>query len=169
MTKKKLLTKQKILVSACFLGERVRYNGVIKPLVHKLLDLWFEQGRLLSLCPEVISGLPVPRPAAEINQISGQFVTVKGENVTKYFEKGAELALKFCQQHKIKFALLKESSPSCGSNSIYDGSFLQTKIVGQGLTTSLLRQNGIHVYCEDTIEQMAEKMAEQIKHSDLTS
>lgn len=165
MTKQQVLTKQKILVSACFLGERVRYNGVIKPLVHELLDIWFEQGRLLSLCPEVISGLPVPRPAAEINQLSGQVLTVRGDNVTEHFTKGAELALRFCQQHKIKFALLKESSPSCGSNSIYDGSFSQTKIVGQGFTSALLRENGIQVFCEDTIEQLAK----QIKHSDLTS
>lgn len=41
--------------------------------------------------------------------------------------------------------------------------------MGQGFTTALLRENGIQVFCEDTIEQMAEKMAEQIKHSDLTS
>jgi uncharacterized protein YbbK (DUF523 family) len=165
MTKKQLSTEQKILVSACFLGEPVRCNGVIKPLVHKLLDTWYEQGRLLSFCPEVISGLAVPRPAGEINQISGQVMTFSGENVTKHFEKGAELALSFCQRQKIKFALLKESSPSCGSNSIYDGSFSQTKIVGEGLTSSLLRQNGIQVYCEDTIEQMAE----QIKYSELIS
>ncbi len=158
MIEKHQTTKQKILVSACFLGERVRYNGIIKPLVHKLLDEWSEQGRLLTICPEVISGLTVPRPAAEINQDSGEVLTISGQCVTTHFRKGAQLALRMCQKHHIKFALLKESSPSCGSNYIYDGHFSNTKINGQGITTSLLRDHGIQVFCENTIEKLADKI-----------
>jgi uncharacterized protein YbbK (DUF523 family) len=52
----------KILISAYFLGKRVRYNGIIQTLDHKLLQQWQKQGRLFSICPEVILGLPVPRP-----------------------------------------------------------------------------------------------------------
>ena len=77
---------------------------------------------------------------------------VTGEDITKHFEKGAELVLRFCQQHKIQIAFLKEPIPSCGSNSIYDGNFSDTKISGEGFATSLLRQNGIQVFCERTIE-----------------
>lgn len=155
----------KILISGCFLGQRVRYNGEIKPLINELLTLWQQQARLISICPEVISGLPVPRPPAEIDLISGKVITVEGDDVTDKFNRGAQQALTLCQQHNIKFALLKESSPSCGSNTIYDGSFSQQKIIGEGVTTRLLRQHGIKVYSEDSIEALAE----QIKSSDPTS
>ncbi len=149
---------KKILISACFLGERVRYNGVVKPLVNKLLQQWQQQGRLFSLCPEVISGLPVPRPAAEIDPITKQVITIESIDVTDQFDKGAKLALRLCQQHNIQLALLKESSPSCGSNTIYDGTFCQHKIIGEGVTTKLLREHGIRVFSEDSIEELAEQL-----------
>ena len=149
-------SNDKILISACFLGKRVRYNGIVQTLENKLLQQWQQEGRLFSICPEVISGLPVPRPPAEIDQITKKVITIESIDVTQQFANGAEQALHLCQQHNIKFAVLKESSPSCGSNTIYDGSFTQKKIVGEGLTTQLLRQHGIKVFCEDSIEELAE-------------
>ena len=144
----------KILVSGCFLGERVRYNAKVKSLASELLNQWHQQGRLISICPEVIAGLPVPRPPAEIKPNTQQVITIENINVTKQFEHGAHQALLLCQRHNIRFALLKESSPSCGSNTIYDGSFSQKKIAGEGVTTKLLRQHGIQVFSELTINQL---------------
>lgn len=155
----------KILVSACFLGERVRYNGKVQRLTSELLQKWREQGRLVSICPEVISGLSVPRPPAEINPKTNKVITKEYVDVTQEFNYGAQQALLLCQQHNIEFALLKESSPSCGSNTIYDGSFSQKKIAGEGITVKLLRQHGIKVFSENTIGALAE----QIKSSDPTS
>ncbi len=146
---------EKILISACFLGERVRYNGIVQQLSSQLLQQWKKQGRLIAICPEVISGLPVPRPPAEINQSTKKVMTIESVDVTKQFTQGAQQALLLCQQHNIKFALLKESSPSCGSNTIYDGTFSQKKINGEGLTTTLLREHGIQVFCENSIEELA--------------
>lgn len=145
----------KILISACFLGERVRYNGEVKPLVSVLLQEWQKQGRLISICPEVISGLPVPRPPAEIDPITKKVLTIESVDVTEQFDNGAELALRLCQRHNIRLALLKESSPSCGSNSIYDGTFSQQKVIGEGVTTKLLRDNGIKVFSEVSIKELA--------------
>ncbi|ALO33529.1 hypothetical protein CMT41_01430 [Colwellia sp. MT41] len=144
----------KILISACFLGERVRYNGEVKALASQLLSQWQSQGRLISVCPEVISGLPVPRPPAEINPKTLQVITIDSVDVSQQFSQGAQQALRLCQQHNIRFALLKESSPSCGSNTIYDGSFSQQKIVGEGITTKLLRQHGIQVFSEFYLKQL---------------
>ncbi|WP_222927957.1 DUF523 domain-containing protein [Colwellia ponticola] len=155
----------KILVSACFLGDRVRYNGIVKTLEDKLLLQWQQQGRLISICPEVISGLPVPRPPAEINQTTKQVMTIDSVDVTEQFNEGAQKALLLCQRHNISFALLKESSPSCGSSSLYDGTFSQQKIKGEGVTTQLLRKNNIEVYSEVTIELLAKR----INSSDQTS
>lgn len=159
MNSKKLMDK--ILISACFIGARVRYNGEIKSLENELLAQWQEQGRLVSICPEVIAGLPVPRPPAEIDASTNQVFTCDGFDVTTQFMRGAQLALSLCQKQSIRFALLKESSPSCGSNTIYDGSFSQKKISGAGLTTRLLRQHGIQVFCENSIKELAELIDRQ--------
>ena len=56
---------EKILVSACLLGERVRYHGGDARIEHPILQRWSEEGRLVPICPEVAGGLSTPRPAAE--------------------------------------------------------------------------------------------------------
>lgn len=144
---------EKILISACFLGLNVRYNGRTKPLHLDCINQWQQQGRLIVVCPEVAGGLAVPREPAEI-QSNGQVITQIGCDVTPAFNKGAEHALYLCQQHKIRYALLKESSPSCGSNTIYDGSFSNHKVSGLGITAKLLVDNGIRVFSEGTVEEL---------------
>jgi len=146
---------EKILISQCFLGDKVRYNGEVKSLKHPLITLWQQQQRFIAVCPEVAGGLPVPRPPAEITPKSGKVITQTGNNVTEQFNCGAQQALAICQKHQIRFALLKESSPSCGSNFIYDGSFSNKKIAGQGLTSQLLMSAGIRVFSEHFLEELA--------------
>lgn len=137
----------KILVSACLLGEAVRYDGQSKPLRWPELSVWQQAGQVVSCCPEVAGGLPVPRPPAEC-QPDGRILTVHGEEVTAAFVRGAQQALALCRQHDIRIALLKEASPSCGSGVVYDGRFVGQQIPGQGLTARLLREAGIAVYSE---------------------
>ena len=143
----------KILVSRCFLGENVRYNGEVISLKHPLLALWQQQNRIIATCPEVSGGLAVPREPAE-QQPDDKIITTSGIDVTEQFNLGAKQALTLCQQHNIRFALLKESSPSCGSTLIYDGSFTNRKIAGQGLTCKILSQAGIKVFSEDNLEEL---------------
>ena len=135
----------KILISACLLGERVRYDGKTNRLDNKLLDKWLAEGCLLSICPEVCGGLAIPRPAAEIQQ-GGTIKTQAGTDVSTAFQKGAEHALAAALKFNIKIAILTEKSPSCGSAQIYNGQFERRLIAGQGLTTQLLRANGIQVF-----------------------
>lgn len=148
----------KILISACFLGDLVRYDEKTKALAHPLLLRWYEENRLIKICPEMAGGLSVPRAAAEINPETLKITTENKVDVTKAFHLGAERALALCKTHKICFALLKESSPSCGSQLIYDGSFSNTKISGQGITTQVLRANGIEVFSENSIEALARRI-----------
>ncbi len=152
---------KKILVSACLLGEKVRYHGGHEKLSHPLLDLWQQEGRLVSICPEVAGGFPVPREPSEILGSGGgaealnqnaKVIKKSGEDVTSLFIKGAELALQLAKKHDIQIALLKEDSPSCGSKQIYSGNFDSQKIPGQGVTAALLKQNDIRVFSEDEIE-----------------
>ena len=144
--------KDKILVSACFLGQLVRYDGKGKTLLHPLLNQWQDEQRFISICPEVIGGLAIPRAPAE--RQGENIITCEGTDVTKQFITGAEKAVALCQQFNIRFALLKESSPSCGSNTIYDGTFSEIKIAGQGVCTQLLRQHGIQVFSEVNLDKL---------------
>lgn len=136
------------------MGENVRYNAVVKTLQHDTLNKWRKESRLIMVCPEVVGGLTTPRAPAEYIQQQNKIITSTGDDVTNAFNLGAQQALSLCQKHQINFALLKESSPSCGSHTIYDGSFTQTKIAGEGLTTQLLRKNNIRVYSENNLSEL---------------
>ncbi len=144
---------EKILISACLHGLPVRYDGKDNLLTDSLLQQWQQQDRLIVLCPEVSGGLPTPRPPAEI-QTDGTIRTKSNIDVTDAFLQGANQAVMLCQQHKIKFAILKENSPSCGSHFIYNGQFDGTKIVGQGLTAAALTQIGVQVFSENQLSAL---------------
>ncbi|WP_064601501.1 DUF523 domain-containing protein [Photobacterium sp. J15] len=148
---------EKILISACLYGKAVRYDGKDNFLAHPQLQQWKQQGRLVVVCPEVSGGLATPRPPAEI-QADGTILTVDGNDVTTAFNCGAEEAAVLCRQHKIKLALLKENSPSCGSHAIYDGQFNGTKIPGEGKTTSALKLLGVKVFNESQIDELAKAL-----------
>ncbi|MCP4494134.1 MAG: DUF523 domain-containing protein [Gammaproteobacteria bacterium] len=139
---------KRLLVSACLLGEPVRYDGQCKPLTSQALETLQKQNRIIAFCPEVAGGLSTPRQPAEIQFGDGGVKTVTGEDVTEVFQSGARQALKICQQNDIRIAILTALSPSCGSSQIYDGSFSQRLIEGAGITTRLLRANGVKVFSQ---------------------
>ncbi len=147
---------RKILVSACLLGQPLRYDGSALAPDSERLARWQGEGRLVPLCPEVAGGLPVPRPPAEIRGGSAADVldgrvpvmTNAGGDVTAAFIAGAESALALCREHDIGVAILTESSPSCGSSRVNDGGFRGRKIAGEGVTTALLRRHGIAVFSQ---------------------
>lgn len=146
----------KILISACLLGEKVRYDGGDSHTHSPVIKKWQQQGRLVLLCPEIAGGLAIPRAPAEIMHGNGVMVlnntarvmTANHKDLSQQFISGAEQALALAQKHRIKLAILKEGSPSCGSSYIYDGSFTATKQTGTGVTTALLQQNHIKVFSE---------------------
>lgn len=143
------MIRQKILVSSCLLGMKVRYDGKDNKQEASIWDEWHKQGRLVAICPEMAGGLPTPRPPAEQN--GNRVITNTGEDVAQAYQKGAELALALCQKHDIKIAVLKARSPSCGNKEIYDGSFSNKKILGQGVTAALLTQHGVRVFNESEV------------------
>ena len=135
---------EKILVSACLLGENCRYDGMNK-LNKELLQQ--KKANLIPFCPEVAGGLSIPRKPGEI--INNKVFTQDGFDLTSYYQTGAIRTLELVKEKKITVAIFKEDSPSCGVNKIYDGTFKGKKISGQGLTTKLLLQNGIKVLAEN--------------------
>lgn len=144
---------EKILISACLVGDNCKYDGGnnLNPNIEALLEKY----ELVPFCPEVEGDLSVPRNPSEIKNNK---VIMKNENdyldVTENFEKGARKALMLCQYLKIKKAILKERSPSCGTHQINDGSFSHKLINGMGITAQKIMENGIMVYSEEEINQL---------------
>lgn len=158
---------EKILVSACLLGKPVRYDGGDKALESRILSDWQGEGRVVGLCPEIEGGLPVPRPAAEImagghaeGVLEGvsQVIEVGGKDVSPAFLAGAQRALAVAQEHDCRYALLTDGSPSCGSSFIYDGRFSGAVVEGMGVVTALLRRNGIEVFSQGQIAELAKRL-----------
>ena len=156
--------RDNILVSACLLGSPVRYNGTDLLIDHPLIKKWQAENRLVSICPEVAGGMPVPRAPAEIQRGDGKSVLGgkskvidnEGVDVTNAFIRGALQALKTALDNNCVAAILTEHSPSCGSNMIYNGTFTKKKIEGVGVTTSLLEQNHIPVFNQQQLEDLQE-------------
>lgn len=66
-------------------------------------------------------------------------------NVDKEFCKGAAAALKQALDGQADMAVLQSRSPSCGVRQIYDGSFSQKLIAGQGIFAKLLQDAGVKI------------------------
>ena len=155
--------KDSILVSSCLLGQPVRYNGKAKRLRHELLKLWQAEKRLVPICPEVFAGFPTPRPAAEIEPgktgldvllHAACVIDNNARDVTAGFLAGAQVALQIAKDNGCRFALLTDASPSCGSTSIYNGTFSNTRKRGAGVVTACLTENGIRVFPEHKIAEL---------------
>jgi uncharacterized protein YbbK (DUF523 family) len=144
----------KILVSACLLGCKVRYNASDLKVTNSDFEKLIAKHDVVSFCPEVSAGMPTPRAPAEItggdgfDVLSGRakVIDAEGQALDEDFITAAKNTLRKCQTEKVQFAILAESSPSCGSGEIYDGSFNNTKRTGKGVTAALLAQNGIGVF-----------------------
>ena len=144
----KINDDERILVSACLVGVNCKYNGG-NNLNLEILKL-VQEGKAILVCPEQLGGLSTPRNPSEIvDRISSKVVASDGTDVTKEYQKGAYETLKIVNLYQVKKAILKTKSPSCGNTTIYDGTFTHTLTGGEGITTKLLRENGIEVVNED--------------------
>ena len=144
---------KKLLISSCLLGVPCRYDGKSKPipLPKELTDNF----ALIPVCPEVMGGLPTPRPPAEIVSRSAGAIKVvnsEGVDVTENYNAGAKKALEIAKANGCAYAILKEKSPSCSGGQVYDGTFSRTLTDGDGVTAALLKENGIKVFGESEIE-----------------
>lgn len=142
-----------LLISACLLGIRCRYDGKSKKL--DCLDELNDRYTLIPVCPEVLGGLPTPRVPAE--RIGDRVITQDGRDVTAEYTRGAQMALETAKNGGCTCALLKERSPSCGFGTIYDGTFTGNLCEGNGVCGALLAANGIRVLGESQAHELLEK------------
>ncbi|MEA2492730.1 MAG: hypothetical protein QOJ29_641 [Thermoleophilaceae bacterium] len=138
--------KPAMLVSACLLGVPCNHLGRANasPSVLAL----GARHRLVPVCPEVMGGLPTPRPAAELRR-DGRVVTVEGHDVTEFYVRGAAAAVALAAAVGAHRAVLKARSPSCGSHEVYDGTFRSARRAGPGVTAAALMAAGLEVADEE--------------------
>lgn len=137
----------RIMVSACLLGENCKYSGGNNR--HEKVLEYIKGHEVIPVCPEVMGGLPTPRPPAEI--VSGEVINRLGVSVDREYRLGAEKALKLAREKQIDLAILQPRSPSCGTREIYDGTFSGKRIPGMGVTAALLKENGYVVLGADEL------------------
>ncbi len=143
-----------VLVSSCLAGVKCKYNGGDNKLNE--IDTLVESGRAILLCPEVLGGLPIPRPPCEIvtnGRECKAIVDSEGGDFTEEFMTGAQKTLEIVKLLGIKSAILQPRSPSCGFGEIYDGTFSGKMIEGNGVTAELLSQNGVKVYNDKNFDE----------------
>ncbi|KEQ21785.1 DUF523 domain-containing protein [Paenibacillus tyrfis] len=144
-----------ILVSSCLAGLEVRYNGThcLNEKINKLV----EGSKAVTICPELLGGLSTPREPAEIVGGDGddvldgnaKVIEKSGKDVTEFYIKGAYATLEKAREINATIVVLKENSPSCGSSMIYNGQFVGHKVAGNGVTSALLKRNGLQVISEE--------------------
>jgi uncharacterized protein YbbK (DUF523 family) len=149
-----------ILISACLLGINCRYDGGSNTQPDWLEALQGHQ--LVPICPEQLGGLTTPRAPVEILSEEPLCVHTKtGGDVTEAFLKGAEESLKLGVLTGATCAVLKERSPSCGVNMIYDGTFENVRIPGMGLTARALKDAGLEIYSEEELDRFLQENTKQ--------
>ncbi len=141
------MNEEKILVSACLAGVNCKYDGGNNEN-KKIIEL-IKNKDVILICPEQLGGLKTPRIPAEIQKT--KVINKDNIDVTKEYKKGAEEVLNLAKKFNIKKAILKSKSPSCGKGKIYDGTFSNNLIDGNGITTELLEKNGIKVISSDEL------------------
>lgn len=163
---------QMILISACLVGHRVRFDGGVK--TNELMLKYNERGHFITVCPECFAMLPIPRPPMELQHTTGQKVLAgkgraldkTGKDTTGYLIAGAEKVLKIAEAYHVRVAILKESSPSCGTHLVHTGDFDGKKAKGMGVCAALLEAHGIKVYSDEemTVGRLESLIAEDKLH-----
>lgn len=154
------MEKQAVLVSVCLLGVNCRYNGSAGMLAE--LSEMMQCAQMIPVCPEILGGLPTPRPPAE--RVGEKVLSCEGGDVTQAYLRGAQETLKLAKLYGAKYAVLKERSPSCGAGEIYDGTFSHSRIPGDGVAAALLKAHGVQVYGESRVGELMKCLKEGNKN-----
>ncbi|PWJ43911.1 DUF523 domain-containing protein [Sediminitomix flava] len=116
-----LTEKISIGISACMAGSKVRYNAkgwdMLDGLQREKSDF-----RWTPLCPEVMSGMGVPRPTIKLVGGNGDdfwegkaiIKSKKGENLSESLRNASEMCLQTLRSAEINAFIYMEGSPTCG-------------------------------------------------------
>ncbi|WP_342627505.1 2-thiouracil desulfurase family protein [Nguyenibacter vanlangensis] len=152
----------KIFVSGCLTGKRIRYDGTDAGIPNGIFSQWEREGRIVSGCPELLAGFGIPRPEAEIRYGDGdavldgraRVIEWDGRDVTDLFVLGAHRALELARKEGCRFALLKEGSPSCATSFLGEAGFTGRLEPGYGVLSALLKRFGITCFSENELSEL---------------
>jgi uncharacterized protein YbbK (DUF523 family) len=147
-----------VVVSACLAGVACTHEA--QPKTRDWAVQLVASGRAVLVCPEVAGGLPIPRPASEIQGGDGadvldgraRVLDEHGTDVTAQYLAGAQKAAEAAQRTGARVAILKARSPSCGCGRIYDGSFSKRLTDGDGVTAAMLGREGLEVVGDEAVD-----------------
>ena len=139
----------RVAMSACLLGEPVRYDGGSKPSAE--VQELAEKVEVVRVCPETAGGLRAPRPPAE--RLGDRVLLATGEDVTEEFSRGADACAAAIARSGATLAVLKAKSPSCGSGLVYDGTHTGRLVPGRGVLVERLEREGICVVSEEIVRE----------------
>jgi len=137
-----------VVVSACLLGEKTRYDGGDRrapAATDPLLD--DPRVAVLPLCPEILGGMGCPRPPVHVDA-GGRIVDESGRDHGEAMRRGAARADALARLAGAERALLKERSPSCGVHAIHGPDGI-TK--GRGLFADRLAARHLPVLSEEDV------------------
>jgi uncharacterized protein YbbK (DUF523 family) len=110
------VARPRLVISACLLGDRVRYDGNHK-LDQLLAGALAEHVQWCAICPEVELGLGVPREKVQL-EVVGEGVQLVAQqsrqDLTGAMQEWADRWSDSCQEDTICGFVLKSGSPSCG-------------------------------------------------------
>ncbi len=113
-------TRLKLGISACLLGQKVRYDGrhKLEPFLKNTMGQYVEY---VAVCPEVECGLPVPRkPLCLVGDSEApRLVTIQNNrDYTPRMKKWARICLSDLKKRGISGFIFKSNSPSCGLHGV---------------------------------------------------
>ena len=138
----------KIAISACLMGDKVRYDG--KHQLNKELSDILKDHDVIKICPELASGFSTPRKPMEIKD--GKLINTDNKDLTKELIQGCNRCLEMIKDCDL--VILKTKSPSCGYRQIYDGTFTNTLINKNGLFCQMCIDIGLRIYTEKNIDEL---------------
>jgi uncharacterized protein YbbK (DUF523 family) len=137
--------REVVLVSACLLGVRCRYDGHDKRDDAAVARVAGGEVEILPLCPEVLARFGVPRPAITLSADGKLATDARGRDVTSELEAGVRLADLVARECGATRALLKERSPSCGVTEVHGPDGVRA---GEGRFAARLHKRGLPVVSE---------------------
>jgi len=137
------LTRPRVGVSACLLGQAVRYDGAARPVawIRDELPRFVE---ILPFCPESEAGLGVPRPPVHLVKDEGTVrllgVSSSRLDVTSVLEQWMTEQLPLLRN--LDALVFKARSPSCGLNStpLYDRNGVLLSAQASGIYADWVRK-----------------------------
>jgi uncharacterized protein YbbK (DUF523 family) len=133
--------REVVIVSACLVGVRCRFDGQDKDNPAAVARL-AGAGEILPLCPEVLAQFGVPRPSITLSSDGKVATDARGRDVTSQLEAGVRLADLLATESGAMRAVLKERSPSCGVHHVHGPEGLRE---GEGRFTTRLKRRSLPV------------------------